>query len=49
LAHRQFFPREWEALLYYNGFAVERVEGDFHGGPLVQSSDVMVWYARRRT
>ena len=26
LAHRQFFPQEWEALLHYNGFAVERVE-----------------------
>ncbi len=48
LAHRQFFPQEWEALLHYNGFAVERVEGDFHGGPLTRTSDVMVWYARRR-
>ena len=34
LAHRQFFPQEWEALLHYNGFEVERVEGDFYGGPL---------------
>jgi SAM-dependent methyltransferase len=48
LAHRQFFPQEWEALLHYAGFAVERVEGDFHGGPLARTSDVMVWYARRR-
>jgi len=48
LAHRQFFPQEWEALLHYNGFVVERVEGDFHGGPLNRDSDVMVWYARRR-
>jgi SAM-dependent methyltransferase len=48
LAHRQFFPQEWEALLHYNGFAVERVEGDFHGGPLTKTSDVMVWHARRR-
>jgi hypothetical protein len=48
LAHRQFFPQEWEALLHYNGFAVERVEGDFHGGPLTKASDVMVWHARRR-
>jgi SAM-dependent methyltransferase len=46
LAHRQFFPQEWEALLHYNGFAVERVEGDFHGGPLTADSDVMVWYVR---
>jgi SAM-dependent methyltransferase len=45
-AHRQFFPREWEALLHYNGFEVLRVEGDFHGGPLTRDSDVMVWHAR---
>jgi SAM-dependent methyltransferase len=48
LAHRQFFPQEWEALLHYNGFEVDKVEGDFHGGPLDRTSDVMVWYARRR-
>jgi SAM-dependent methyltransferase len=48
LSHRQFFPQEWEALLHYNGFAVERVEGDFQGGPLTKASDVMVWHARSR-
>lgn len=48
LAHRQFFPQEWEALLHYNGFDVERVEGDFHGGPLTKDSDVMVWHATAR-
>ncbi len=48
LAHRQFFPKEWEALLHYNGFAVEDVFGDFHGGALTRSSDVMVWHARAR-
>jgi hypothetical protein len=48
LAHRQFFPQEWEALLHYNGFAVERVEGDFQGGPLTKNSDVMVFHARAR-
>jgi len=48
LAHRQFFPREWEALLHYNGFEVERVEGDFAGGPLTPESDVMVWHTKRR-
>ena len=48
LAHRQFFPQEWEALLHYNGFEVVRVEGDFQGGPLTGDSDVMVWHARRR-
>ncbi len=48
LAHRQFFPQEWEALLHYNGFEVEHVFGDFCGGPLTATSDVMVWHARRR-
>ena len=49
LAHRQFFPQEWEALLHYNGFEVERVEGDFHGGPLDarQRRDGLARAARR--
>ena len=48
LAHRQFFPREWEALLHYNGFEVIATYGDFAGGPLDQNSDVMVVHARAR-
>jgi SAM-dependent methyltransferase len=48
LAHRQYFPGEFEALLHYNGFEATDVYGDFEGGPLVQSSDVMVWRARLR-
>ena len=31
LAHRQFFPAELEALLHYNGFSIEKLEGDFDG------------------
>ena len=46
LAHRQFFPQEWEALLHYNGFDVDRVDGDFEGGPFTRDSEVMVWHAR---
>jgi SAM-dependent methyltransferase len=46
LAHRQFFPQEWEALLHYNGFVVDKVEGDFAGGPLERTSDTMIWHAR---
>ncbi len=34
LAHRQFFPAELEALLHYNGFAIEARYGDFRRGPL---------------
>jgi SAM-dependent methyltransferase len=48
LAHRQFFPQEWEALLHYNGFEVVSVHGDFYGGPVDRGSDVMVWTARAR-
>ena len=48
LAHRQFYPCEWEALLHYNGLEVDKVEGDFHGGPLTKTSDVMVWHAKLR-
>jgi SAM-dependent methyltransferase len=48
LSHRQFFPQEWETLLHYGGFRVERIEGDFHRGPLDRASDVMVFYARKR-
>ena len=47
LAHRQFFPQEWEALLHYNGLRVLRVEGDFQGGPLTRESDVMIWHCMR--
>jgi hypothetical protein len=48
LAHRQFYPRELEALLHYNGFETVALYGDFDRGPLVQRSDVMVVHARRR-
>ena len=48
LAHRQFFPREMEALLHYNGYEVREVFGDFAKGPLVARSDIMVWHARPR-
>jgi hypothetical protein len=48
LAHRQYFPREWEALLHYNGFETVAIEGDFDGAPLEQESDTMVFHARRR-
>ena len=48
LAHRQFFPREWEALLHYNGFAIEHLYGDFARGAFEPHSEVMVIHARAR-
>ena len=48
LAHRQFFPQELEALLHYNGFAVEEAWGDYTGGKLDRYSEVMAVVARPR-
>jgi hypothetical protein len=48
LAHRQYFPRELEALLHYNGFEVTTLFGDFRCGPFTNASDVMVFHARKR-
>jgi len=48
LAQRQFFPREWEALLHYNGFWIEHWFGDYSRGPFDTSSEVMVIHARAR-
>ena len=47
LAHSQFYPREWEAFLHYNGFVVTALHGDFERGPLTKDSESMVWHARR--
>ncbi len=46
LAHRQFFPRELEALLHYNGFRVEKLEGGFRGEPGDRHTDSLVWTCR---
>jgi SAM-dependent methyltransferase len=48
LAHRQFYPQELEALLHYNGFAIEDAWGDYRGGKLDRYSEVMVLTARPR-
>ncbi len=48
LAHRQFFPRELEALLHYNGFAIEALWGDYKREPFDRDSDMMVIQARVR-
>ncbi len=46
LAHRYFFPRELDALLRYNGFAVERHDGGFDAQPLANDSDEQVLRCR---
>lgn len=48
LAHRQFFPAELEALLHYNGFALEARYGDFDGSSLDETSNSQILVARRR-
>lgn len=46
LTQRQFFPRELEALLHYNGFTIESHTGDFEGGPITAATESQVVVAR---
>jgi SAM-dependent methyltransferase len=48
LSQRQFFPRELEALLHYNGFTVEACFGDFAEGALESDSESQVLIVRAR-
>jgi SAM-dependent methyltransferase len=48
LAHRQFFPSELEALLHYNGFAVDEAYGDYKRGRLDRYSEQMIFVCRPR-
>ena len=48
LPQRQFFPRELEALLHYNGFAVVAHDGGFHGEPIEEHTESQVVVARAR-
>lgn len=47
LVHRQLFPRELEALLHYNGFAVEEQIGDFVG-PATEETSTLALICKRR-
>jgi len=42
LSHRQFFPREMEALLHYNGFSDLRFTADFSDDPPGPAADSLV-------
>lgn len=48
LSQRLFFPAELEALLHYNGFAVESLTGDFRSVGLSADDESMVVVARAR-
>ena len=48
LPQRQFFPRELEALLHYNGFEVLTLEGGFEEEPVDLFSESLVVVARPR-
>lgn len=49
LAHRQFYPLELEALLHYNGFAIDEQLGDFDGRPTSESRTLVISAKRRRS
>jgi SAM-dependent methyltransferase len=48
LTQRQLFPAELEALLHYNGFAVESHTGDFTGEPITSATESQVVVAKAR-
>jgi hypothetical protein len=48
LTHRQFFPREMEALLHYNGFADQIWTADFTNQPPNAEADSLVISCRPR-
>lgn len=48
LALRYIFPQEMEALLYYNGFVVNKCYGDWDFGPLTEESRTMVYVCEKR-
>lgn len=49
LAHRQFFPRELEALLHYNGLRVVEVHGDFTTDPPELDCETLIYHCRARS
>ncbi len=46
LALRYVFPQEIEALLHYNGFALDAWYGDWDGSPLAGESQTMIVVCR---
>jgi SAM-dependent methyltransferase len=49
IALRFTFPQELDALLHYNGFAIERRYGDWNGEPLSGASPSIIMVCRART
>jgi SAM-dependent methyltransferase len=48
LAHRQFYPREIEALLHYNGLRVVDVHADFATQPPDRESGTLIYHCALR-
>ncbi len=48
LIQRQYFPRELEALLHYNGYAIARHDGGFAGESITEESESQVVIAHLR-
>ncbi|HJL14789.1 MAG TPA: class I SAM-dependent methyltransferase [Sandaracinaceae bacterium LLY-WYZ-13_1] len=48
LTQRQFFPRELDALLHYNGFEILEHDGGFEGEDVDEHAESQVVVARRR-
>jgi SAM-dependent methyltransferase len=48
LAHRQYFPRELEALLHYNGFRITKMHADFTQDPPDRSVGTLIYHCALR-
>jgi SAM-dependent methyltransferase len=48
LAHRQFYPRELEALLHYNGFRVIDLHADFAAQPPDRETATLIYHCTPR-
>ncbi len=48
LAHRQFFPQELEALLFYNGLEVIDIHGDFEHRAPSNESEALIFHCDKR-
>jgi SAM-dependent methyltransferase len=48
LAHRQYYPREMEALLHYNGFEIVEQHGDYRHKAPARDVDEIIYHCRVR-
>ncbi len=46
---RMFYPKEFQALLHYNGFRIENIFGDYSRSPFGETSGMQIYFARKHS